>query len=746
MKDYQYKIKKNDNDKDNYNEDFVKSKERIKENYGSNYSSKIKDISTSKINKENEIKKNKKFKRPSDNNICKALEFMCWIIYNDNKNEKSKQKISLSKNANLYSMFNKLCCNNEEKRIYEIDIENFMKFCKKYSYNYKYSIPLLIEAYDLDNDNGLNFLEFNRLILPRNNNYCRSFVTQKPYSRSVSEYDDKVNLDDIENEELSNFINKQLEFCENVNSKKLELMFEEINLLDLFVYLDKDKDSFLNISDFERLFYKYKIQYPRHEIFRIIDLFDMDKDEKLSFEEFLYLMMPSACSHKPKTKEIKKYLIRFEEYVNFLRDEKIELEKKQLENQLKILQLKNNEYNNKYLELNRKNQQIKSGSESLKNNVKTSGNVRAHTSGNYGNNIINDYQNTMKFSDDRINNHKYITENNIKRNLDRTISNPIYTKKRNNVKSAYTIRNSNPIPYRNISNPIKNSNKNSIENKLMNDTKKILFSPPNYVKYSNLNTEKNVILENSLYNYKTSQNNITQTNQTQYTNSFSKKIISGDNQVTQNLITLQRELLILLQIEQAIQLSNENFEKLISSNYIGFIGFLMSFVPNDGISFNTDQFKINKFNKRLNSGVICFNTYMKIFDYFEIFNSENLKDVKNLFLRLETFSLSRSNSYLNLNNKQNVNENGIDSEIFCYLFLPINSEIRSYNINTDFKMTKQIFIAIKEILTLSVLLNKSRIEIVKGLNFSLNEINEMYYRIVNSREKHIYKHSVRIKF
>ncbi|CAF0795724.1 unnamed protein product [Brachionus calyciflorus] len=66
---------------------------------------------------------------------------------------------------------------------------------------------------------------------------------------------------------------------------------EEIsNILELFNYFDKDKNGFISKSELKTGYEKFGSKLKRKDLKLMVENFDVNKDGKISFEEFLELM------------------------------------------------------------------------------------------------------------------------------------------------------------------------------------------------------------------------------------------------------------------------------------------------------------------------------------------------------------------------------------------------------------------------------------------------------------------------
>ena len=692
-------------------------------------------------------KKKESSSKPSYSSISKAIEVLFTMIYEYKKLDKFKQIFTLNSNFDPLCLFIRLDTNGK-KKISGLDIEQFLKENSMFSHNHNFSIPILIENFDLDNDKKLNFEEFSRLLLPFSNNYCRSYFTQKPFNKQKLSKEMEI--------EFSTFLFEYLKCFETINSQKLELIFEEESLFKLFKYFDKDRDALLSIFDFEKVFKKYKIFLPKHEIFLLILMYDKDQDEKISLEEFLCMILPSMNSYKPKDDDLKIYLLEYEKYKQTLINEEIkrELEKEKYQinnpdyksdvNLFKkpndlltntiVLTTKNNNYSNS------QTNKTKISKVQTKNQIPSDTNSTTKNIINQINHELNQERNNRKQHNlKQFNRHH---ENNTTYSLKKSNSNNKPTNKNQiNVYSRPTSnRNSLSIPK-----SIRKSEENMRNSKSITKITKNIFSSRDnkdykdnnlYIHYSNSN-ERDEIINNSIFEYKTT--NYNQTNHLGYQNlktdskikspNYNYNITSqlkgskvDKNNIRKNLFGLHKELLVLLQIEQALENSKFQLSKIKDPfSFSKFLAFLNSFSFENFSTFNNQD-----------QQTLSFNSFIKILDYFKVYSIEkqfNKEEVTELYFRLEAFSIAEEFNLDPLDNN-----NGLSDKILSYLILPIDLDQAELMINKEEEgfnesISKDIFLLVKEILTLHLLSNKSRLELIHTLRFTSDEIQEMFYEI-----------------
>ena len=100
-----------------------------------------------------------------------------------------------------------------------------------------------------------------------------------------------MNLDTLI-KELNELEQKKKEFSEKINSKEL------ISLFDI------RKELNINIDDFISVFTDYfKIQFSKEDFLHLIKKYDINKDGKLNYDEFNYMITPLSKNNLKRNKK-----------------------------------------------------------------------------------------------------------------------------------------------------------------------------------------------------------------------------------------------------------------------------------------------------------------------------------------------------------------------------------------------------------------------------------------------------------
>ena len=240
-------------------------------------------------------------------------------------------------------IINFLNINSNGIEIYEQDITNFI-----YRYDYSNNSKLNIEEFtnmvnyflNYENENGLNnktnFENKNKLFLNESlleKNKSKNLSTK--YANNNNSIKNEISLSKklkdsenilINNNKGYNSINSAINFKEkelrNLKMKLLAEYFqniikelneleqkkkefsEKINSKELISLFDIRKELNINIDDFISVFTDYfKIQFSKEDFLHLIKKYDINKDGKLNYEEFNYMITPLSKNNLKRNKK-----------------------------------------------------------------------------------------------------------------------------------------------------------------------------------------------------------------------------------------------------------------------------------------------------------------------------------------------------------------------------------------------------------------------------------------------------------
>ena len=98
---------------------------------------------------------------------------------------------------------------------------------------------------------------------------------------------------------MANLIKELIE----LEQKKNELS-EAINAKELFSFFDIRKEENINANDFISVFNDFfKIKFNEEDFLYLINKYDINKDEKLNFDEFNFMITPIKRNNLKRDKE-----------------------------------------------------------------------------------------------------------------------------------------------------------------------------------------------------------------------------------------------------------------------------------------------------------------------------------------------------------------------------------------------------------------------------------------------------------
>lgn len=231
-----------------------------------------------------------------------VLEFIVNLTENVTKCEENKVLLNDYQQFEPYGLFSRID-RDDKKYVTKDDLIFFLSENNINMDEKRNTVDLFIEYYDRDFDQHLNFTEFLNFVLNKDQNLIRSIATQRQtYKITKNQYLDR----DLE-QLAANLLMSEFYLFEFANVKKLEIFKGEnqINLLDLFIDIDLDRDGLISTEDLSGFLAKRKIKICNDEIMSFISLFDEDLDSFLNWNEFLFMILPSPSTYEYDLRQLK---------------------------------------------------------------------------------------------------------------------------------------------------------------------------------------------------------------------------------------------------------------------------------------------------------------------------------------------------------------------------------------------------------------------------------------------------------
>ena len=250
--------------------------------------------------------------------LKEVLELIVNITQNASKCEDNKQRLNDHYTFEPYALFSRID-RDDKKFITKEDLIAFLADNNITIDINRSTVDLFIEYYDRDFDSKLNFTEFLNFVLNKDNNLIRSISTQREtYKLSNDEYLQK----DLE-ELTCQVLLSEFYLFEYSNVKKMEIFSQKgsVDLLNLFIEMDTDKNGYISCEDIETFLSKRKIKICTDELQAFISLFDEDLDGELNWNEYLFMILPSPTNYEYNLDELKMLEGKYTEYYNNRKNE-----------------------------------------------------------------------------------------------------------------------------------------------------------------------------------------------------------------------------------------------------------------------------------------------------------------------------------------------------------------------------------------------------------------------------------------
>ncbi len=250
--------------------------------------------------------------------LKEVLELIVNITQNASKCEENKQRLNDHYTFEPYALFSRID-RDDKKFITKEDLIAFLADNNITIDINRSTVDLFIEYYDRDFDSKLNFTEFLNFVLNKDNNLIRSISTQREtYKLSNDEYLQK----DLE-ELTCQVLLSEFYLFEYSNVKKMEIFSQKgsVDLLNLFIEMDTDKNGYISCEDIETFLSKRKIKICTDELQAFISLFDEDLDGELNWNEYLFMILPSPTNYEYNLDELKMLEGKYTEYYNNRKNE-----------------------------------------------------------------------------------------------------------------------------------------------------------------------------------------------------------------------------------------------------------------------------------------------------------------------------------------------------------------------------------------------------------------------------------------
>lgn len=147
-------------------------------------------------------------------------------------------------------------------------------------------IFLIYRHYDTNNDGHLAFADFSAILMPKMPTYAGLIALREKKSQ--------VSLET--KQYISDTFKTLIDLEINAEILRRDLNFTKFSLQELFEHISSTGAGYLSVKEFRNILLKNKIQPTNRELFGIIERFDINRDGKISFAEFVQEVLPRSPS------------------------------------------------------------------------------------------------------------------------------------------------------------------------------------------------------------------------------------------------------------------------------------------------------------------------------------------------------------------------------------------------------------------------------------------------------------------
>lgn len=141
----------------------------------------------------------------------------------------------------------------------------------------------IVSYFDSDSDNGLNYKEWMEALLPCDDLYMRSVITQRP-SFDCPRH---MNLSFTIEKQLAHLLKSEIEYHLNLQNLKHQLKRRvDYSNMRAFQTIDNRGEGFLNYNNIMNFCRMNSWRASESEIIAIVRRLDIDADQRITFNEW----------------------------------------------------------------------------------------------------------------------------------------------------------------------------------------------------------------------------------------------------------------------------------------------------------------------------------------------------------------------------------------------------------------------------------------------------------------------------
>jgi Ca2+-binding EF-hand superfamily protein len=219
--------------------------------------------------------------KPSKSSKISLKKLIKGFIHQEKVLETSRREISFRVDFSIGAVF-KSFDRKHKKILSELDMEKGLKdFGIRTSAN---NIFLIFRHFDSNEDGFLSNEDFEDMLVS----------TSKTHQLLVKYRDPHVPLSVETKAMLTQIFLLIIELEHYAENLRREVVNTNSNLNDLFQVLDVEAKGSVSVNDFRELLKKYSIQPTINDLKSLVKRFDLNKDGKVSYSEFINQVIPKA--------------------------------------------------------------------------------------------------------------------------------------------------------------------------------------------------------------------------------------------------------------------------------------------------------------------------------------------------------------------------------------------------------------------------------------------------------------------
>lgn len=153
-------------------------------------------------------------------------------------------------------------------------------------------VYLLIRHYSSIHDSVIQFSEFSEMLIPKSDEFSSILRNRIPYNLPIAKR--KSVFSRATNEIFLDLLKLHLISESTAESLRQNLSQKKFNLHEAFQIIDKDRNGFITIDEFQSILENHNIPFDRKDLHELMNRYDKNKDGRVSYSEFVQEIAPKS--------------------------------------------------------------------------------------------------------------------------------------------------------------------------------------------------------------------------------------------------------------------------------------------------------------------------------------------------------------------------------------------------------------------------------------------------------------------